>query len=697
MYGSGIRDFHHAMSMSHGVSESRGKNINQLFCLPPFDTSRYDSDSEALRHKRMDLAAFLPYRINPDADNHCFREYEDKCLFDFEAKVCMSKAKGGRAIVALLIEPILAGCGASMSTRALSILGAICQKHSICVIVDEILTAGRCFDDCLLYTCKRFPKILYDQVSHITMGKWFGCGIVLAKKYIQHTPHVEDWKIDTISARGSSTLMNLSQPMQRLKRWTDLSKKGNMDLCREALFSVQTKKNPKSKLPPMEEWWGAGLLIFIPGGLKTRTTGLHSRLLPRLYDLTPGEDGRVKTHRMNLANGLGYGREKGYSAVDLNKLITSRTVEWISKIPGTWQERNMEKQALHLAVTSILSKRVPSPDPESLDPEILKKSTMEWSSEAFQKKGHFWEEARNVLGIKQDGSTQNSGDCWVGPNGREFKAKMWWYDVLSSVGDLAQKLQGTRSSDRKRRWVVPGNMTYFASLVESNFAFEKCQKGENGTCGCEDLLAGLCMPKQSLSSHEEGLGYPSWYQYQKVEISAADASTQTLHGRVATLTKKRRSSQRNAVSIEKCNLNGVAPPTQKTLKKGKTARGKLSSVPTKPSNPPSTKKMSSKRKTASGNSRKPKNRNKVLRSKSREPANEQRKKKQRLVSPTSDVAPSEPKESHGENDTPSGLPIVTVRRSPAPIFSNSHVANRKLPLAHRSDSIKSGSMEVYHL
>ena len=252
VYGSGIRDFHHAMSMSHGVSESSG-NINQLFCLPPFDTSRYDSDSEALRHKRMDLAAFLPYRINPDADNHCFREYEDKCLFDFEAKVCMSKAKGGRAIVALLIEPILAGCGASMSTRALSILGAICQKHSICVIVDEILTAGRCFDDCLLYTCKRFPKILYDQVSHITMGKWFGCGIVLAKKYIQHTPHVEDWKIDTISARGSSTLMNLSQPMQRLKRWTDLSKKGNMDLCRETLVSLHKKKNHKCNLPPMEE------------------------------------------------------------------------------------------------------------------------------------------------------------------------------------------------------------------------------------------------------------------------------------------------------------------------------------------------------------------------------------------------------------------------------------------------------------
>jgi adenosylmethionine-8-amino-7-oxononanoate aminotransferase len=82
----------------------------------------------------------------------------------------------GRPIMSLFLELILAGNGAFLSDRSLNKIAILSKQHYFKIVVDEIMTGGRT-GSLLLLTTKSINFI--SCVSHVTLGKWCQCGIIL--------------------------------------------------------------------------------------------------------------------------------------------------------------------------------------------------------------------------------------------------------------------------------------------------------------------------------------------------------------------------------------------------------------------------------------------------------------------------------------------------------------------------------------
>ncbi len=74
----------------------------------------------------------------------------------------------------LLMELILAGCGAGLSNRALERLAELAEHHKFNIVVDEIMTGGRTGT---MLMVQQTPECFQNVVVYDTMGKWMGCGI----------------------------------------------------------------------------------------------------------------------------------------------------------------------------------------------------------------------------------------------------------------------------------------------------------------------------------------------------------------------------------------------------------------------------------------------------------------------------------------------------------------------------------------
>ena len=100
------------------------------------------------------------------------------------------------------MEIVLATNGAELSAEFLAKLGTLCLKYRIAIIVDEILTGGRC--DSYLLTVKA-PKEFINAVTHITMGKWITIGLVLFNQCNEQK--FDHWKNNRyfIQSRGASS------------------------------------------------------------------------------------------------------------------------------------------------------------------------------------------------------------------------------------------------------------------------------------------------------------------------------------------------------------------------------------------------------------------------------------------------------------------------------------------------------------
>ena len=95
------------------------------------------------------------------------------------------------------------------------------------------------------------PQEFKNQVSLITMGKWVGCGLILANKK-HHLGKELTKKLATCEQRGYSTMMTPEEPgmifylaRKKLKEIPDIRKKVLTHL------SVDEK-----------QCWGQGILIF---------------------------------------------------------------------------------------------------------------------------------------------------------------------------------------------------------------------------------------------------------------------------------------------------------------------------------------------------------------------------------------------------------------------------------------------------
>lgn len=229
----------------------------------PLSLIREPSDNDELFVKKKIIA--LPYYIPGTISAEGLVVYEDVCFVKLHEKLILYRAQG-QSIMSLFFELMLAGNGAVLSDRALNIIAILSRKHKFTIIIDEIMTGGRTGTLLLL---QQKEKNFIECVSHVTLGKWCDCGIVLVSPN-QHI--IEQRQQDTsTSPRSNSTCIDLTTI---IPCWNKLMGILLMaDIRRDMVFERMKVKS--------EDTWGKGALIFSP--IKNNTMeGLNHRLLPTL-------------------------------------------------------------------------------------------------------------------------------------------------------------------------------------------------------------------------------------------------------------------------------------------------------------------------------------------------------------------------------------------------------------------------------
>ena len=120
----------------------------------------------------------LPYSIEGTMSDDDLLEYENECFMHLHIHCLYCKIMKNK-ITAILMEITLASNGATLSDRALTILGELASLYDFGIVVDEIMTGGQTRK--MLLTLE-MPEIFQRAVEFITMGKWLKWGMVLATK-----------------------------------------------------------------------------------------------------------------------------------------------------------------------------------------------------------------------------------------------------------------------------------------------------------------------------------------------------------------------------------------------------------------------------------------------------------------------------------------------------------------------------------
>ena len=175
------------------------------------------------------------------------RLYKDEC-FEHLHILCLYNKVMKNKVTCILMVITLALNGATLSDRALTILGELACLHDFSLVVDEIMTGGQTKK--MLSTMER-TKIFQEAVEFITRGKWLKCGMVLASKQQQtilqnllsrQLPHGALTGID-----GNEAYTIFSEVVNHIE---------NVDARHK---TVLRKCKVKEK-----DAWGKGLHIFFP-------------------------------------------------------------------------------------------------------------------------------------------------------------------------------------------------------------------------------------------------------------------------------------------------------------------------------------------------------------------------------------------------------------------------------------------------
>ena len=229
----------------------------------PLSLIRHPNVDDSLSVKKAIIA--LPYHIHGSIIGTDLETYEDLCFSKMHEKLLLYRVQG-RPIMSLFLELILAGNGAHLSDRALAKIAILSKQHDFKIVVDEIMTGGRT-GSLLLLTTK--SKDFISCVSHVTLGKWCQCGIILVST---EQNIIEQRQQDTVTApRSSSTSIDLHQI---IPYWNKIISILLMAEIRRAtvLRKFKCKENDS---------WGVGAMIYSP--IKNNTSdGLNHRLLPML-------------------------------------------------------------------------------------------------------------------------------------------------------------------------------------------------------------------------------------------------------------------------------------------------------------------------------------------------------------------------------------------------------------------------------
>ena len=123
----------------------------------------------------------LPYSIKGAMSDDDLHLYKDKCFIHLHI-LCLYNKFMKNKVTCTLMEITLVSNGATLSDRALTILGELDGLHNLGIVVDEIMTSGRTKK---MLSTMEIPKMFQQAVEFITMGKWLKCRMVLASKQQQ--------------------------------------------------------------------------------------------------------------------------------------------------------------------------------------------------------------------------------------------------------------------------------------------------------------------------------------------------------------------------------------------------------------------------------------------------------------------------------------------------------------------------------
>lgn len=262
--------------------------------------------------KAKENAFAAPYYIPCiDEDENAIVEYENECLESLLLRVLSAKMSG-RPVKGLLLELLLAGSGAMLSQRYLTKVGTMAKVHDFSIVVDEILTAGRCSHKHLLLTMDA-PESFVNAVSHVTLGKWFQVGIVLSTK-----EHLDKYNTtNTLVARQENSIpISLMEPQKRLESVLLLLQ--DIPAKRSAAMKFLTGAKKEKII-----FWGNGLILFGPLVREGIAAGMRSRFLPMVE---PGLKVQVKSH---------YEEQLRKEVVNLS--VKSSVTKWITYLDNQSQ------------------------------------------------------------------------------------------------------------------------------------------------------------------------------------------------------------------------------------------------------------------------------------------------------------------------------------------------------------------------
>ena len=217
----------------------------------------------------------LPYHMEGVPVTEKLIDYENRCMEELH-KRCVLAAINGSPYKGILLELMLASNGATLSTRALTLLGKLAKEHKFYFIVDEIMTSGRTGSMLMI---ENTPTEFSSRVTHVTMGKWLQVGLVLEKAEYYDA---KQGRLAHTSSRGTSTIMNCSEV---ISIWTTVCE----NLANKASRREQVLKKLKLK---DDSVWGKGLHIFASIRRQGAAHGAKFRFLPMLTN-TPIDSVRV--------------------------------------------------------------------------------------------------------------------------------------------------------------------------------------------------------------------------------------------------------------------------------------------------------------------------------------------------------------------------------------------------------------------
>ena len=260
----------------------------------------------------------LPYHIQHKLhDLERLYALEDQCLKALETK-CTIAALLGCPFKAFLLEYLLSGTGGELSTRFLESLATTLAKFNITIIADEIMTGGRVGPT--LAMTNVYSENFIKSVGYITLGKVFGCGLVLEN--VKAGIAVE-------KPRGTTTEIDVSDPFGALVAIRERIAAGMIEGKRSIVLA-------KLNLDDPEDVWGKGLLMFSSKCRPATINNLKNRLLPSLET----------NHKTKLTLGF---KDCQWNRSVVNGHLYAQAKKWLNHVTYAYECNNISPYTVELA------------------------------------------------------------------------------------------------------------------------------------------------------------------------------------------------------------------------------------------------------------------------------------------------------------------------------------------------------------